>query len=119
MPPSTSHFRWYVVVFTILCILALAIVLIDQFWSTVWSKAIVTTGQSLGRLFFASAVSAFIIVEVTAMLADWIKETREKKRKQWETDRLNEYEEANNQREDGETLQQAVERIRKEKAGKG
>lgn len=50
------------------------------------------------------------------MLADWLRERREIKRKGTEERIRNEYEEADKKRLPNETLAEAVERLRKEKA---
>ena len=80
-------------------------------------------GHSASRLFFGAIALTYILVEggrTTMVLAAWLKESLNKRveraERQGYEQASNEFEEADRQRREGETLSQAVERIRKEKA---
>ncbi len=124
--PSTSHIRAFLVVFTILCAGAIVVVLLDALWNHEWANKAVDIGQSASRLFFGAIALTYILVEggrIVMVLAAWLKESLDNQRKRTEQrvwDRIsNEFEEADRQRKGDESVTDAVQRLRREKAGKG
>ena len=128
MPPA-KRFRAFLIVFTALCLAALLLVLLDEFAGYAWVTRIVNIGQKFGRLSFTAVAITFILVEgVPLMLASWfrkeeIKQAREEGRAEGRTEghaegRAAERElllEAERQRREGETLEQALARLESER----
>ena len=128
MPPA-KRFRAFLIVFTALCLAALLLILLDEFAGYAWVTRIVNIGQKFGRLSFTAVAITFILVEgVPLMLASWfrqeeIKQAREEGRAEGRTEghaegRAAERElllEAERQRREGETLEQALARLESER----
>ena len=132
MPPA-KRFRAFLIVFTALCLAALLLILLDEFAGYAWVTRIVNIGQKFGRLSFTAVAITFILVEgVPLMLASWfrkeeIKQAREEGRVEGRTEgraeghaegRAAERElvlEAERQRREGETLEQALARLESER----
>ena len=82
MPPAT-RVRAFLIVFTVLCLVALGLVLLAEFSGYQWAKRAVSVAQNFGRMVFAVVAVSFITVEgVPLMLAAWfrkeqIREARE------------------------------------------
>ena len=124
MPPA-KRFRAFLIVFTALCLAALLLVLLDEFAGYAWVTRIVNIGQKFGRLSFTAVAITFILVEgVPLMLASWlrkeeIKQAREEGRAEgYAEGRAAEREillEAERQRQEGETLEQALARMESER----
>ena len=128
MPPA-KRFRAFLIVFTALCLAALLLILLDEFAGYAWVTRIVNIGQKFGRLSFTAVAITFILVEgVPLMLASWfrkeeIKQAREEGRVDGRTEghaegRAAERElvlEAERQRREGETLEQAIARLESER----
>ena len=132
MPPA-KRFRSFLIVFTALCLAALLLILLDEFAGYTWVTRIVNIGQKFGRLSFTAVAITFILVEgVPLMLASWfrkeeIKQAREEGRAEGRTEgrteghaegRAAERElvlEAERQRREGETLEQALARLESER----
>ena len=124
MPPA-KRFRAFLIVFTVLCLAALLLILLDEFAGYAWVTRIVNIGQKFGRLSFTAVAITFILVEgVPLMLASWfrkeeIKQAREEGRTEgYAEGRAAEREillEAERQRREGETLEQALARLESEK----
>ena len=91
--PSSSHIRNFLLVFTALCIVALALVICAEFAEWRWATKFVDVGQELGRLFFTATATTFILVEGGGMLAELfkrarIKEGRALEREEWQAWRV-------------------------------
>ena len=148
MPPA-KRFRAFLIVFTVLCLAALILVLLDEFAGHAWVTRIVNIGQKFGRLSFTAVAITFILVEgVPLMLASWfrkeeIKQAREEGRAEGRTEGRTEGHaegrteghaegrteghaeghaegrnlvlEAERQRREGETLEQALARLESER----
>ena len=136
MPPA-KRFRAFLIVFTVLCLAALILVLLDEFAGHAWVTRIVNIGQKFGRLSFTAVAITFILVEgVPLMLASWfrkeeIKQAREEGRAEGRTEGHAEGRteghaeghaegrnlvlEAERQRREGETLEQALARLESER----
>ena len=73
MPPAT-RFQSFLIVFTLLCLAAIALVILDEFTGYEWVRRVVSIGQSLSNLFFTAVALTFIAVEGgPLMLAAWLK----------------------------------------------
>lgn len=112
MPPAT-RVRSFLLVFTALCLVALGLVLLAEFSSYQWAKRAVSVSQNFGRMVFAVVAVSFITVEgVPLMLAAWY---RKEQIREAEDRGLKLALEADKQRREGETLEQAVARLKAEK----
>ena len=124
MPPA-KRFRAFLIVFTVLCLAALLLILLDEFAGYTWVTRIVNIGQKFGRLSFTAVAITFILVEgVPLMLASWfrkeeIKQAREEGRTEGHAEGHAEGRnlvlEAERQRREGETLEQALARLESER----
>ena len=73
MPPAT-RFQSFLIVFTLLCLAAIALVILDEFTGYEWVRRVVSIGQNLSNLFFTAVAVTFIAVEGgPLMLAAWLK----------------------------------------------
>ena len=140
MPPAT-RVRAFLIVFTVLCLVALGLVLLAEFSGYQWAKRAVSVAQNFGRMVFAVVAVTFITVEgVPLMLAAWfrkeqIREAREEGieigearghirghaegrtegRAEGRAEAMQLVLEAENQRREGETLAQAIARLQAER----
>ena len=140
MPPAT-RVRAFLIVFTVLCLVALGLVLLAEFSGYQWAKRAVSVAQNFGRMVFAVVAVSFISVEgVPLMLAAWfrkeqIREAREEGieigdarghirghaegrtegRAEGRAEAMQLALEAENQRREGETLAQAITRLQSER----
>ena len=124
MPPAT-RVRAFLIVFTALCLVALALVLLAEFSSYQWAKRAVSVAQNFGRMVFAVVAVSFITVEgVPLMLAAWFRkeqirearaEGRTEGRAEGRAEILQLVRDAENQRREGETVAQAVARLQAER----
>lgn len=116
MPPAT-RVRAFLIVFTALCLVALALVLLAEFSSYQWAKRAVSVAQNFGRMVFAVVAVSFISVEgVPLMLAAWfrkeqIRDAENRGHTRGEQLVLDAYK----QMREGETLEQAVARLKAER----
>ena len=78
MPPA-AHVLAFLLVFTVLFLLALVVTIASEFSDVKWVLAIVRIGEGLGRLTLVSIAIAFILVEGIPMLAAWYKKQMEVK----------------------------------------
>ena len=121
MPPAT-RFQSFLVVFTLLCLAAIALVILDEFTGYEWVRRVVSIGQNLSNLFFTAVALTFIAVEGgPLMLAAWLKKAqiKEAEEKGIATGRAEERAiifEAFRNMQPGEDLADAVARLEKEKA---
>ena len=72
MPPATRLFA-FLLVFTVLFLLALIATVAAEFTDVKWVATIVRITEGLGRLTLVSIAIAFISVEGIPMLAAWLK----------------------------------------------
>ena len=72
MPPASRVFA-FLLVFTALFLLALAVTIASEFSDVKWIEATVRIGEGLGRLTFVSIATTFIPVEGVPVLAAWFK----------------------------------------------
>ena len=116
MPPAT-RVRAFLIVFTVLCLVALGLVLLAEFSSYQWAKRAVSVAQNFGRMVFAVVAVTFITVEgVPLMLAAWFrKEQIREAEKRGRDETLALVLEADRQRREGETLAQAIARLQAER----
>lgn len=71
MPPATRA-RAFLIVFSVLCLISLAIVLLAEFSSYQWAKRAMTVAQNFSLTVLACVGLSFILVEgVPLMLAAW------------------------------------------------
>ena len=78
MPPAT-RFQSFLIVFTLLCIAAIVLVVLDEFTGYEWVRRVVNIGQNLSNLFFTAVAVTFIAVEGgPLMLAAWLKKAHMK-----------------------------------------
>ena len=76
MPPAT-RFQSFLIVFTLLCLAAIALVILDEFTYYEWVRRVVSIGQNLSNLFFTAVALTFIAVEGgPLMLAAWLKKAQ-------------------------------------------
>ena len=76
MPPAT-RFQSFLIVFTLLCLAAIALVILDEFTGYEWVRRVVSIGQNLSNLFFTAVALTFIAVEGgPLMLAAWLKKAQ-------------------------------------------
>ena len=112
MPPA-RRFRPFLIVFTVLCVVSLVVVLFDEFGNYGWVNRLVTIGHSLGRLFFTSVAFTFVLVEGYDMIWSWIrKQEIEEARRDERAVVL----EAVRAKKDGETHEEAIDRVKAERA---
>lgn len=112
MPPAT-RVRAFLIVFTVLCLVALGLVLLAEFSGYQWAKRAVSVAQNFGRMVFAVVAVTFISVEgVPLMLAAWY---RKEQIREAEDRTLKLALEADKQRREGETLEQAIARLKAER----
>ena len=72
--PSATRFQSFLIVFTLLCIAAVVLVILDEFTGYEWVRRVVNIGQNLSNLFFTAVAVTFIAVEGgPLMLAAWLK----------------------------------------------
>ena len=116
MPPA-KRFRAFLIVFTALCLAALLLILLDEFAGYAWVTRIVNIGQKFGRLSFTAVAITFILVEgVPLMLASWFrKEEIKQAREEGHAEGRELVLEAERQRREGETLEQALARLESER----
>lgn len=124
MPPATRA-RAFLIVFSVLCLISLAIVLLAEFSSYQWAKRAMTVAQNFSLTVLACVGLSFILVEgVPLMLAAWyrkeiIKEAEDRGiqigRTQAFTEALQLVLDAAKQQREGETLEQAVARLQAER----
>ena len=72
MPPATRILA-FLLAFTALFLLALALSIVSEFSDAAWIGVTVRIGEGLGRLTFVSIAMSFILVEGVPMLAAWLK----------------------------------------------
>ena len=117
MPPAT-RFQSFLIVFTLLCLAAIALVILDEFTGYEWVRRVVSIGQNLSNLFFTAVALTFIAVEGgPLMLAAWLKKAqiKEADEKARAEERALIFEAFRNM-QPGEDLADAVARLEKEKA---
>ena len=125
MPPAT-RFQSFLIVFTLLCLAAIALVILDEFTGYEWVRRVVSIGQNLSNLFFTAVALTFIAVEGgPLMLAAWLKKAHIKEgeekghaegREEGRTEERDLIFEAFRNMQPGEDLADAVARLEKEKA---
>ena len=77
--PSATRFQSFLIVFTLLCIAAVVLVILDEFTGYEWVRRVVNIGQNLSNLFFTAVAVTFIAVEGgPLMLAAWLKKAHMK-----------------------------------------
>jgi hypothetical protein len=82
--PSTGHLRFFLFVFSALCVAAFVVILISEFSDQRWAEMTVRLGQAMGRLIFTAVAVTFIIVEGGVMLAELYKKaSRAEERAKW------------------------------------
>ena len=117
MPPAT-RFQSFLIVFTLLCLAAITLVILDEFTGYEWVRRVVSIGQNLSNLFFTAVALTFIAVEGgPLMLAAWLKKAqiKEADEKARAEERALVFEAFRNM-QPGEDLADAVARLEKEKA---
>ncbi len=87
----------------------------DEIGNYGWADRLVAIGNSLGRLFFTSVAFTFILVEGVDMISSWIRKKEIEEARQEERDLALA---ADRTRKEGETLEQAIERVRAERASR-
>ena len=112
MPPA-RRYRPFLIVFTVLCVVSLVAVLSDEFGNSGWANWLVTIGHSLGRLFFTSVALTFVLVEGYDMISTWIRKQEIEEARRDEREAILE---AVKTQKDGETLEQAIDRVKAERA---
>ena len=118
MPPAT-RFQSFLIVFTLLCLAAIALVILDEFTGYEWVRRVVSIGQNLSNLFFTAVALTFIAVEGgPLMLAAWLKKAhmKEGEEKGIATGRAEERDlifEAFRNRQPGETDEDVMARLEK------
>ena len=135
MPPATRA-RAFLIVFSVLCLISLAIVLLAEFSSYQWAKRAMTVAQNFSLTVLACVGLSFILVEgVPLMLAAWyrkeiIKEAEDRGiqigltrghaegRAEGFAEGQHIVLEAERQRREGETLEQALARLLIERANR-
>ena len=75
--PAATRVLAFVLVFSVLFLLALAVTIASEFTDVQWVSIIVRIGEGLGRLTLVSIATAFILVEGVPMLAAWYKKQME------------------------------------------
>ena len=115
MPPAT-RFQSFLIVFTLLCLAAIALVILDEFTGYEWVRRVVSIGQNLSNLFFTAVALTFIAVEGgPLMLAAWLKKAqlKEAEEKGIATGQAIVLEALRNM-QPGDTVEDAIARLEKE-----
>ncbi len=77
--PAATRVLAFLMVFSALFLLALAVTIASEFADVKWIQAVIRIGEGLGRLTFVSIAITFILVEGVPMLAAWYKKQMEVK----------------------------------------
>ena len=73
---STRHIGLALLIFTVLCIVALVVTLLSKFTDYAWADTLVELGETMGRLIFTALAATYITVEGGSMLSEWFKKAR-------------------------------------------